>query len=144
LGSTSLARRSSSAPHRFAAAAATRRVAASDRTRRQQRARGRLPVDRARAGDPRSLPRARSSAHLEGERPAWLLWPVAFFARGDALTLSHAAWLEQTAIDPILDRTVLAGGYNATRGDAVRTSIWTVIRVRPARAVTWGRTGSFP
>lgn len=52
-------------------------------------------------------------AHLEGERPAWLLWPVAFFAPGDALALSHAAWLEQMAIDPILDRTALAGGYNA-------------------------------
>jgi hypothetical protein len=54
-----------------------------------------------------------SPAHLEGARPAWLLWPVAFFAPGDPLALSHADWLQQTAIDPILDRTAVTGGYNA-------------------------------
>jgi hypothetical protein len=51
-------------------------------------------------------------AHFEGARPGWLLWPVAFFAPGDAAALSHAAWLEQVAIDPIVQRTALTGGYD--------------------------------
>ncbi|HLK10561.1 MAG TPA: hypothetical protein VKW76_04220 [Candidatus Binatia bacterium] len=51
--------------------------------------------------------------HYEGGRPAWLLWPVDFFAPGDAVALTHAQWLEQQTIDPILTRTAPSGAYNA-------------------------------
>ncbi len=51
--------------------------------------------------------------HYEGGRPGWLLWPVDFFAPGDPVALTHAAWLEQQAIDPILTRTAPSGAYNA-------------------------------
>jgi hypothetical protein len=52
-------------------------------------------------------------AHFEGGRPAWLLWPVGLLAPGDPTALSHAAWLKQVSIDPILDRTALSSGYDA-------------------------------
>ncbi len=51
--------------------------------------------------------------HYEGGRPGWLLWPTPFFAAGDPVALSHAQWLEQTVLDPILTRTAVSGAYNA-------------------------------
>ena len=51
--------------------------------------------------------------HYEGGRPGWLLWPTPFFAAGDPVALSHAQWLQQTTLDPILTRTALNGAYNA-------------------------------
>src|SRR5262249_20982369 len=50
--------------------------------------------------------------HFAGGRPGWLLWPVDFFAPGDPLAASHADWLRQVSIDPILTRTATAGGYD--------------------------------
>lgn len=52
-------------------------------------------------------------AHFEGGRPGWLLWPVPFFAADDPVALSHAAWLEQTSIAPLIARSALGGGYDA-------------------------------
>jgi hypothetical protein len=52
-------------------------------------------------------------AHFEGGRPAWLLWPVGFLAPDDPLAQSHADWLAQTYVDPIIARTALGGGYEA-------------------------------
>src|SRR5205807_1980615 len=37
---------------------------------------------------------ASAPAHYEGGRPAWLLWPVGFFASGDPVALSHAEYLK--------------------------------------------------
>ena len=55
---------------------------------------------------------ASAPAHYEGGRPAWLLWPVGFFAAGDPVALSHAEYLKARAIDPILTRTAPLGAYN--------------------------------
>ncbi|TMA39954.1 MAG: hypothetical protein E6J79_01550 [Deltaproteobacteria bacterium] len=55
---------------------------------------------------------ATAPAHYEGGRPAWLLWPVGFFAPGDPVALSHAEFLKARAIDPILTRTAPVGAYN--------------------------------
>jgi GH15 family glucan-1,4-alpha-glucosidase len=52
-------------------------------------------------------------AHFEGGRPAWLIWPVQLLAPDDPLALSHATWLEQVSITPLLARTALGGGYDA-------------------------------
>jgi hypothetical protein len=51
--------------------------------------------------------------HFAGGRPAWVLWPVGLLAPSDPLAQSHADWLAETAITPILDRTALGAGYNA-------------------------------
>src|SRR5947207_251594 len=55
---------------------------------------------------------ASAPAHYEGGRPAWLLWPVGFFASGDPVALSHAEYLKARAIDPVLTRTAPLGAYN--------------------------------
>jgi hypothetical protein len=52
-------------------------------------------------------------AHFEGGRPAWLLWPVGLLAPDDPLAQSHADWLAQRSVDPILSRTAPTGGYDA-------------------------------
>jgi hypothetical protein len=63
--------------------------------------------------------------HFEGGRPGWLLWPVEFFAPDDPLGRSHADWLRQVSIDPILARTAPTGAYDAenlvARGKYFRT-----------------------
>ena len=51
--------------------------------------------------------------HYDGGRPGWLLWPTPFFAAGDPVARSHADWLEQTVLDPILTRSAVNGAYNA-------------------------------
>jgi hypothetical protein len=51
--------------------------------------------------------------HFAGGRPGWLLWPVEFFAPGDPLGGSHAQWLKEVSIDPILERTALSSAYDA-------------------------------
>ncbi len=50
--------------------------------------------------------------HYEGARPSWLLWPTPYFAPGDPVAATHAAWLGQTIVDPILTRTATDGAYN--------------------------------
>jgi hypothetical protein len=59
-------------------------------------------------------------AHVAGERAGWLLWPVSFFAPGESLAASHAQWLHERSIVPILTRTAPSGAYDAenlvTRG----------------------------
>jgi hypothetical protein len=52
-------------------------------------------------------------AHFVGARPGWLIWPVGFLAADDPLALSHAEYLRQRSIDPILNRTAPAGAYDA-------------------------------
>jgi hypothetical protein len=52
-------------------------------------------------------------AHFVGDRPGWLLWPVDFFAPGEALARSHANWLKTAFIDPIVNRTATGGAYDA-------------------------------
>jgi hypothetical protein len=51
--------------------------------------------------------------HFAGGRPGWLLWPVELFAPGEPLAGSHADWLEQVSIDPILTRAAATGAYDA-------------------------------
>ena len=53
------------------------------------------------------------SPHFEGERPAWMIWPLGFFPPNDARMLSHAGFLRARAIDPIITRTAVRGAYNA-------------------------------
>jgi hypothetical protein len=52
-------------------------------------------------------------AHFEGNRPAWMLWPVAYLAPTDPLALSHAQYLNDQFVAPILSRTATGGAYNA-------------------------------
>jgi hypothetical protein len=51
--------------------------------------------------------------HFAGGRPGWLLWPVAFFPPGDPVARSHADWLQQVSVDPILTRTAASSAYDA-------------------------------
>ena len=64
--------------------------------------------------------------HFAGGRPGWLLWPVELFAPGEPLARSHADWLEQVSITPILTRTAASGAYDAeslvVRGKYLRTA----------------------
>jgi hypothetical protein len=50
--------------------------------------------------------------HFAGGRPGWLLWPVELFAPGEPLARSHADWLDQTSVQPILTRTAPYGSYD--------------------------------
>jgi len=52
-------------------------------------------------------------AHFEGARPAWLLWPSTFLDPADPRARSHAQYLQEQFIDPILARTATGGAYNA-------------------------------
>ena len=52
-------------------------------------------------------------AHFVGGRPGWLIWPVGFLTPNDPLALSHAQYLRQQSLDPILERTAPAGAYDA-------------------------------
>src|SRR5206468_1384693 len=86
--------------------------AVPDRRRRARRLpRRRLPGHGARCGEPRRVPGP--PAHFEGGRSAWLIWPTGFPAADDPRTLSHAQYLQEAFIDPILARTARGGAYNA-------------------------------
>ena len=51
--------------------------------------------------------------HFAGGRPGWLLWPVELFQPGELLARSHADWLHQVSIDPVLTRSAATGAYDA-------------------------------
>jgi hypothetical protein len=48
-----------------------------------------------------------------GARPGWLIWPAAFLTPDDPRILSHAQYLKEQFIDPILARSAPGGAYNA-------------------------------
>jgi len=53
-------------------------------------------------------------AHYEGGgRLPWLIWPVEYLAPGDPVTESHADYLWDTMIAPLLARTKEGGAYEA-------------------------------
>lgn len=56
---------------------------------------------------------ATPSPHFEGGRAAWLIWPLGYLPPDDPVMLSHAEYLRQQSIDPILSRTAERGTYNA-------------------------------
>lgn len=47
-----------------------------------------------------------------GERQAWLLWPVEYFAPGDPVATSHGEFLHREYVAPVLARAATGGGYN--------------------------------
>jgi len=51
--------------------------------------------------------------HLAGDRPAWALWPVQVLPYDDPLMVSHAEYLREALVDPVLDRTAPVLGYNS-------------------------------
>jgi hypothetical protein len=72
----------------------------------------------ARAGELRSAIQANfyrpdPVPHFEGPRPGWLIWPVGYFDANDPVAQSHGDTLRADNVTPILERTALAGAYNA-------------------------------
>jgi len=51
--------------------------------------------------------------HLAGDRPAWALWPVQVLPYDDPLMASHAEYLREALVDPVLDRSAPRLGYNS-------------------------------
>jgi hypothetical protein len=51
--------------------------------------------------------------HLEGPRPAWVIWPVGYLAANDPLAVTHAEVLRATGVDPVLERSAATLAYNA-------------------------------
>ncbi len=51
--------------------------------------------------------------HFDGNRPGWMLWPVEYLAPDDARALTHAQYLDQQFVAPILARTATGGAYNS-------------------------------
>ena len=51
--------------------------------------------------------------HFEGNRAAWMLWPVSYLPPSDPRAASHAQYLYDQFVAPLLARTATGGAYNA-------------------------------
>jgi hypothetical protein len=51
--------------------------------------------------------------HFEGNRPAWMLWPVTLLSPSDPRATTQAQYLNDQFVAPILSRTATGGAYNA-------------------------------